>query len=82
MERELKVKVSEDAPCYCSPRSLLAVVNDLQCQAGQRHTIIAAYHQHGVRWPGNRTRFAVIWIRRMKREYKLILCRYSIVTGG
>ena len=73
-----QLKVSEDAPYYCAPRYMLGVLNDLQRQAGQRHTIIAAYHQHSVRWPGNRTRFAVIWIRRMKREYKLTLCRYSI----
>jgi len=38
MERQFKT--CGDGAWYCAPRDLLAVVCDLQCEAGQWHTII------------------------------------------
>lgn len=72
-----KFKVGVDAPVYCKPCHLLAVLADIKLHVGQLHTLVAAASMRSIRFPQHHRRFAVIWVKRCTREYKLTLARYS-----
>lgn len=67
MERQLKTGTIDY--CYCPLSRLLEVMEDYKQRVGSLHTIITS--RKSVSWPQRFERFAIIWIRRHLREYKV-----------
>lgn len=67
MERQLKTGTIDY--CYCPPSRLLEVIDDYKQRAGFLHTVVTA--GQSVRWPRRFNRFAIVWVRRQLREYKI-----------
>jgi len=84
MNKEVAYKTSTIEVWYPKPQYLIGAIEALKIRAGTLHTIITYARKQAwkeVQWPGNRKRWALIWVRRYSRaEYKIGLQIFNQVV--